>query len=215
MTFVYGGGVIEASESGSYTELVTTGPCDSLITINLTVEPPVAQLTEQVICQGDSFEWMGTTYTESTIEDFLEQTPGSCDELFTLSLEVTPAVEFTFDRRICQGLEFTYGGGAITATETGIYTELIVTPGACDSIVTINLTVEEPVAQLTEQVICQGDSFEWMGTTYTESTIEDLLEQTPGSCDELFTLSLEVTPAEEFTFDRRICQGLELSLIHI
>ena len=206
LEFTYGGGVITATETGSYTELIVTpGACDSIVTINLTVDEPVAQLTEQVICQGDSFEWMGTTYTESTNDAMLLETPGACNELFTLSLEVTEAVEFTFDRMICQGMEFTYGGGAITATETGSYTELIVTPGACDSIVTINLTVDEPVAQLTEQVICQGDSFEWMGTTYTANANETMLVETAGSCDELFELSLEVTPAELISENVVLC----------
>ncbi len=52
-------------------------------------------------------------------------------------------------------------------TQSGIYTQTFTAANGCDSVVTLHLTVNHPVAELVEATAC--DSYTWNGTTYTQS----------------------------------------------
>ena len=76
-------------------------------------------------------------------------------------------------------------------TESGTYTHVIETPGACDSTLMLYLTIN-PI-DTTYLNITACDEYEWYNTTYTEAGVYSHLEQNTAGCDSLLILSLDIS----------------------
>ncbi len=75
-------------------------------------------------------------------------------------------------------------------TESGTYTHLVQIPEACDSTLTLHLTIN--AIDTTYLNITTCDEYEWYNTTYTESGVYSHLEQNVGGCDSLLVLNLSI-----------------------
>lgn len=173
----------------------TAAGCDSIVTLNLTVNPYLTGTDVHVLCQGQSYAFNGTTYTadNNTATDTL-QTAAGCDSIVTLDLSFTPAITHTNNASICQGQSYSFDGTDYTSSVSGI-TGNFSTDAGCDSIVTLNLTVSPYLTGTDVQVICQGQGYTFNGSTYTtdNNTATDTL-QTADGCDSIVTLNLTVNP---------------------
>ena len=76
-------------------------------------------------------------------------------------------------------------------TESGTYTHVIETPGACDSTLMLHLTIN-PV-DTTYLNITACDEFEWYNTVYTEPGIYSHMEHNVAGCDSLLVLNLDIS----------------------
>lgn len=84
--------------SGTYTDIIpNAAACDSVITINLTINPVENTTDEQIICEGNSYQFGTQTLTLSGIytETFLNQ--NGCDSTVTLTLSVVTALIYYLD----------------------------------------------------------------------------------------------------------------------
>ena len=207
-SYSFGGTNYTSSQSGVVHTFQTTQGCDSIVTMNLTVSPPLTGIQNTTICQGQSYTFNGITYTtgNNTAKDTL-QTAQGCDSIVTLNLTVTPALTHTINPVICQGNSYSFGGTNYTTSQTGVV-HTFQTAQGCDSIVTMNLTVSPPLTGIQTTTICQGQSYTFNGITYTSSnnTAKDTLQNAQG-CDSIVTLHLTVTPAITNTINPVICQG--------
>ncbi len=142
------------SNSGTYTEQFTTvtGGCDSLVTMYLFVNPVIETSISEVICQGQSY--ILGTQTLTTTGNFQElfATPTGCDSLVRLFLTVTIQMNSSYSDTICLGETFTHG--TQTLTSSGVYDELFTTSTGCDSLVTLDLIVQDCQALLEISNIC-------------------------------------------------------------
>lgn len=126
---------------------INTG-CDSIIQLNLTENPIYFIEETQSICQGETFLWQGTEYSETGIfnAEYSCIVTG-CDSIYQLDLEVYPAYEFITTESICEGDEFEWRGNVYTEENT--YEENYLTVGtSCDSIYLLDLTVSPPPQQV-------------------------------------------------------------------
>ena len=76
-------------ESGDYMDtLVNVAGCDSIVTLHLTVNLGTHNVTDTTLCNGESFTWHDSTYTESGTYtyDYLNET--DCPSTDTLHLTV-------------------------------------------------------------------------------------------------------------------------------
>ncbi len=76
-------------ESGDYMDtLVNVAGCDSIVTLHLTVNHGTHNVTDTTLCNGESFTWHDSTYTESGTYtyDYLNET--DCPSTDTLHLTV-------------------------------------------------------------------------------------------------------------------------------
>ncbi|MEX1003122.1 MAG: T9SS type A sorting domain-containing protein [Crocinitomicaceae bacterium] len=104
---------------------------------------------------------------------------------------------------ICNGDSYSFGGNVLT--NTGIYKDTLTSVNGCDSVVTLNLLINNPLTGVDTQTACE--SFTWTnGNTYTANTTlaTDTLTSVNG-CDSVVTLYLIVNYADATTDTQTAC----------
>ncbi|MEL7195225.1 MAG: serine hydrolase, partial [Bacteroidota bacterium] len=188
-TFAFGGQ--QLSVAGTYTDtLQTAAGCDSIVTLTLSVNPTSSETVEVQICQGDSFTFGGQTYTASTTVTETFQSAAGCDSVVTLNLTVVDNIQTTVDAAICDNESFTFGGQSLTVA--GTYVDTLASTAGCDSIVTLNLTVNPTFNETVDVTISAGNSVDFGGVTYDSDTIVTATFQSTAGCDSVVTLNLTV-----------------------
>ncbi len=86
------------------------------------------------ICDGESMELNGVSYTETGSYSFTTN-----DTIFTLNLTVNPVYNIIINDSINSGETYTQYG--FNESAAGTYTQYLATTNGCDSIITLNLTV--------------------------------------------------------------------------
>jgi gliding motility-associated-like protein len=183
------------TSGGTYQDVLTaqTG-CDSIVLLNLTVFPiPQTTLTES-ICEGETFSVGNSTYTSSgSYQDVLAAYTG-CDSIVFLNLTVIDIPETYLDEAICEGAAFSVGNS--TYTSSGAYQDVLTAHTGCDSIVYLNLTVNEVYEVNLVEAICDGDSYSVGGTNFTQTGFFQERLTSVAGCDSLVNLTLTVYPCE-------------------
>lgn len=135
------------AESGVYqVTLVNHWGCDSIATLDLTVNHPNEYFIPYPVYACNSYEWGDMILTESGEyqQTFVNQ--NGCDSTVMMSLYVKQNVEHRFMDIGCG--EYDWNGQVYT--ESGVYQQVLSAANGCDSIVTLYLTVKElaPVTQI-------------------------------------------------------------------
>ena len=209
---IYHVGIHNYTTSGTYIDTLTTYylSCDSIITSNLTVNPVKDIIINPVICQGEIVTIGTHTYNiAGTYIDTLSTSLG-CDSIITTNLTVNPTKQTTLNPVICQGEAVTIGTHSYTIA--GVYNDTLSTSLGCDSIITINLTVNPTKQTTLNPVICQGEIFN-VGVHFynTSGTYIDSLTTFLG-CDSIITTNLTVKPIYNITDNKTICEGEVVSV---
>ena len=177
--------------SGTYTQTLTnTVGCDSIATLVLTINQPTSSSTPVTSC--DSYTWTnGTTYVASgTYTQTLVNSVG-CDSIATLVLTINNSTTGTDVITACDSYTWIDGVNYTTSNSTATFT--LTNAAGCDSIVTLNLTINNSTTGT--DVIAACDSYTWIdGVTYTtnNSTATFTLTNAAG-CDSIVTLNLTIT----------------------
>jgi gliding motility-associated-like protein len=166
--------------SGVYIQtLVNAAGCDSIITLNLTINSISTQFN---VATCYDYVWNGQTYTNSgTYRDTL-MTANGCDSIVTLNLVINSRSLSVVNAAICQGQ---YYEGYST---TGTYIDTLVAANSCDSIRTLNLTVSAGTFSTIDTTICSGRNY--AGYTRTGIYIDTLVAA--NGCDSVRTIDLTV-----------------------
>jgi len=125
------------NQTGIYRDTIATATCDSIVILNLRVEPAKKDSTIKIICQGQSIASGGNVYNQTGIYRDTIAT-ATCDSIVILNLRVDSEKKDSTTKVICEGESVTSGGNIYN--QTGIYRDTITTT-TCDSIITLNLTV--------------------------------------------------------------------------
>ncbi|GIV31547.1 MAG: hypothetical protein KatS3mg029_0898 [Saprospiraceae bacterium] len=194
------------TQGGTYYDTLTNWlGCDSLVTLELYVLPPIQTEVDATICQGQSYTFGNQQLTQSgTYSDTLTAA-GGCDSIVNLQLSVLPFLSDTIQATICQGQSYTFGNQQLS--QSGTYSDTLTTPGGCDSIVTLQLSVLPFLSDTIQASICQGQTYTFANQQLSQSgTYYDTLT-TPGGCDSIVTLQLSVLPFLTDSVQATICQG--------
>ena len=170
--------------------LTVNGGCDSIVTLNLTIYNSTS--TTDVIIACDSYTWIdGVTYTSSnstttvTLPDAL-----GCDSIVTLNLTINNSTSSIDVHDACDSFVWFCDGNTYTASnDTAFYT--YTNAAGCDSIVTLNLTINNSTSS-TDNVGNYCGSYTWIdGNIYTlsNSTATHTVLNAAG-CDSVITLNL-------------------------
>ena len=195
-------------ESGNY-EILTTNSagCDSLIRLSLEMLPATNINIAEQICEGDSFEILGQTYTETGDYEILTTNSVGCDSLISLSLEMLPVTNNNIAEQICEGESIEILGQLYT--ESGDYEILTTNSIGCDSLIRLSLEMLPVTNSNVAEQICEGESIEILGQSFTESGNYEILTTNSVGCDSLIRLSLETLPVTNINIAEQICEGAE------
>jgi len=137
------------TQSGTYTDTIPSSQgYDSLIVVNLTINNATSGTDVHTAC--NSYTWIdGNTYTSSnnTATHTLTNAVG-CDSIITLNLTINNPSTGTDVQTACESYTWidgnTYTSGNNTATHT------LTNTAGCDSIITLNLTIDNLDISVTE-----------------------------------------------------------------
>ncbi len=129
------------TSSGSYNDTIpNAAACDSIITVNLTINSPSTGTDVQTAC--DSYTWIdGNTYTanNSTATHTLTNAVG-CDSVVTLNLTINSSSTGTDVQTACDSYTWIDGNTYTASNNTATHT--LTNAVGCDSVVTLDLTIE-------------------------------------------------------------------------
>ncbi|MDC1245257.1 gliding motility-associated C-terminal domain-containing protein, partial [Crocinitomicaceae bacterium] len=192
--------------AGSQTATLTSSAgCDSLATLNLTVNPEVTSTDTQVAC--DSYMWIdGNTYTTSNNSaTVVLSNAAGCDSTVTLDLTINTSYSTTDVQGNCDSYIWIDGNTYTTSNNTASFMLTSIT--GCDSLVTLDLTIANSLTGTDTQIAC--DSYTWIdGVTYTSSNnVASVLLAASGGCDSLVTLDLTINNSETATDIQSACDS--------
>ena len=103
---------------------------------------------------------------------------------------------------------YVWSANAQTYTSSGIYSLTFTGAGGCDSIVTLNLTINQS-SQNAPQTVSACDSYTWPvnGVTYTASGIITASYTNAAGCDSSYTLNLTVNASTNSTQSETACNS--------
>ena len=114
-SYPFNGGII--TSSGTYfANLLTTHGCDSIVVLNLTVNPSYSITLNEEICDGSSYPFNGTNLSTDGVYIAALLTEEGCDSVVTLNLAVKPTVTTTVHDTICDGGSYTFNGSTYTTS---------------------------------------------------------------------------------------------------
>ncbi len=144
--------------------------------------------------------------TSSGVYNDTTVTRNGCDTIFTLNLTLGHTTTASFTVNACN--TYTSPSGSFVWDSTGTYSERFPNSSGCDSVVTVNLTINHGATSAFSASSC--DAYTYNGHTYTTSGVyTDTLSTTQG-CDSVVTLTLSVeTISNSATVNAAVCTAAE------
>jgi len=168
--------------TGIYTDTISGFSCDSVVTLDLTVDNPPNTAPSQTLCPGDSFSLDGIDYYDTT-GVYVITVPGTgCDTIVTLSLTVKPYAQGQSIVSLCGNDSISINGSQYY-NSSGVYADTI--PGfECDSIVLLNLTVNQTDSVFIQDLTCDINSIGSVVQLYNNTAM----------CDSVVTITTSLSP---------------------
>lgn len=195
---------------GTYRDTLTNSKgCDSFLFLQIQqFNYGYSPLPNDRVCQnnlpyviGDSsFYTQGLKFVNAKVK-----TSSGCDSYYYFNLTIDPIKTTTLNRRFCQGGFFFFKGQ--NRTTTGVYKDTLFTSRGCDSIVTLNLTVDSVYTTTISATIC-NNQFHFFNGKYinTAGLYKDTLK-TVRNCDSFIHLTLNVNKTSSHSFSRKYCSN--------
>ena len=197
------GNTYTATNNSATVMLSTIDGCDSLVTLDLTINNSYSTTDVQGAC--DSYTWIdGNTYTTSNnTASFMLSSMTGCDSLVTLDLTIDNSLLATDAQSACDS--YTWIDGVTYTSSNNTATILLTASGGCDSLVTLDLTIGNSNTGIDTQNAC--DTYTWIdGNTYTTSNNSATWILTNASgCDSTVTLDLTITNSNSGTDTQTAC----------
>ncbi len=204
--------------------LQTAQHCDSVVTLNLTVNQVFALKDTVETCQSETpyhYDAENVDLNVSAVGTqnivYEHQTASGCDSNLTLTLIVHPISHTTIPLSVCQSeIPFVYENGAIDTTfDVSEPRQVTVdyhfqTVNNCDSIITLNLTVNPSFSTDTTVSVCDVElPYIWNNDpqySYNESGDYQIVYELETGCDSIINLHLNVHQSFETDTIIQICQ---------
>ncbi len=184
-------GVTYTSSTNSVTDtLVNSQGCDSIVTLNLTINQ--STMYTDVVSACNAYTWInGITYsTSNNSATFTLPNSVGCDSVITLNLTIYNPTYSIDSITTCQS-SFTWIDGVTYDSSNYFATFVLVNSVGCDSVISLSLTINEPSTSISTITTCAA-SYTWInGNTYTSNnnTAVHTLTNANG-CDSVISLDL-------------------------
>lgn len=194
------------TQAGTYSDTLTsyTG-ADSIVVLNLTVNPIYNDTITAEICQGETYTLYNFNESQAGVYTHQGMSVYGCDSVFTLNLIVNPIYTTNLSAEILEGQTYDFNGHSLN--QTGIYYDTLATIEGCDSVFILDLIVYPNVQTTINASICQGETYSENGFNVSESGTYQQDLQTIHGADSTVILNLVVNPIYNDTLTVEICQG--------
>jgi len=194
------------SATGTYRDtLVATNGCNQYVVLNLTVEERFQTLLTERICQGEAYLFDNEARVTSGVYEQVLQAANGCDSVITLTLTVNDTAQTIINQTICENSVYNFGGQELASP--GVYRDTLPTINGCDSMVILNLKVDNRYETELNKSICMGDSFSFNDQTLTTTGVYQTEFVAVNGCDSIVTLNLVVNAVEFTAINEEICAG--------
>lgn len=184
-----------SSTSGVVYSGITSIGCDSIVTLHLTIYQDAYDTLTLSECNTYTSPSGKTFTTTGTYSDTIPTIVG-CDSILSINLTINVTEFDTIQVSECHS--YTWPLNGIEYTSTGFYQETLINNVGCDSIVTLDLTLN---ANGSDSTVVACNSFDWYvtGITYTTSGvyIDTLINH--NGCDSIVTLDLTINSVSDAT----------------
>lgn len=183
-------------------QLKSFAGCDSLVTLNLIVNPRHFISIENTICDGDFVKIGAIKYYKAGLYKIDTINRFGCDSLVTIIIKVKkrPVTEFT--EKICEGDFYQLGKKKIYIS--GFHQDTLLATNGCDSILSLDLTVK-PISK---------DSI-YKEFCYESSQIAGVFRDTliaANGCDSIVVFNYVKLPKKELSINKTICKGQNITI---
>lgn len=130
------------SSSGQYSEVyMNQFGCDSVVLLDLVIGTP-QNTTQDVYSCEDSYYWpvTGQTYNQDGAYTATLQSVAGCDSVVTLNLDIVWTASPSWTATACNEYYWHFNGQ--TYTSSGVFVDTLPSIYGCDSIGTLNLTID-------------------------------------------------------------------------
>ena len=173
--------------------------CPARYNLALTVNTHNPASVEKTVCDSYTWELDGNTYTESGVHDVTLQTVKGCDSVVTLTLTVNYSNAGTDVVKACDSYLWIDGNTYYESNNSA--TKTLKNAAQCDSVVTLNLTVNYKNYETDHKNICNAYSYTWVdGNVYNLSVPESdgitytVADKNVDGCDSILILDLVLNP---------------------
>lgn len=200
-------GTTPITQTFTVTTTLASNPtsCPVSDSVVVTVKPLNYSTITTSVCQGGSYTIGGQTFSTAGTHQVTVTGVNGCDSTITLNLSFNPPLTGTINANICQGGSYTFFGQVLS--NGGVYSQTIQNAAGCDSIVTLNLTVNPPLSSVTNVAICPGSSYTFFGQTLSNAGTYSQQIQNAAGCDSIVNLILSIKPIATSSVSHAMCQG--------
>ncbi len=202
--FNFNGTVLTAT-GNYYDTLLNSGGCDSVISLQLTVISNTSSSSTASICNGESYNFNGSTLTAAGVYVDTVLNVGGCDSVISLLLTVISNTSSASTASICSGESYNFNGTLLTTA--GIYADTVLNVAGCDSVISLLLTVISNTSSASTASICSGESYNFNGSTLTAAGVYADTVLNVNGCDSLISLLLTVISSTSSSNTASICNG--------
>ncbi|MBT7827915.1 MAG: T9SS type A sorting domain-containing protein [Bacteroidetes bacterium] len=194
------------TSSGIYADTIPNyNGCDSLLTINLTVNYQSSSTISETVCNSYIVPSGDETYTSSGVYADTIPNYAGCDSLLTINLIVNHQSSASISETVCNS--YIVPSGEETYTISGVYADTIPNYAGCDSLLTIYLTVNYQSSSTISETVCNSYIVPSGEETYTISGVyADTIPNYAG-CDSLLTIYLTVNYQSSSTISETVCNS--------
>jgi uncharacterized protein (TIGR02145 family) len=193
----YGNTLDENTVSGTYEfTFASTSGCDSVVTLDLAINQSDETSLTETICQGEQVQVGDEVFTESGSYSVTLSNINGCDSIVNLALTVNPTYATNDYLTLCEtSLPYDYYGNTLDEnTVSGTYEFTFASTSGCDSVVTLDLAINQSDETNLTETICQGEQVQVGDEVFTESGSYSVTLSNINGCDSIVNLALTVNP---------------------
>ena len=142
----------------------------------------------QVICEGQSYQFQGSSYSNQGVYSDTLQNSNNCDSIVSLNLSVLPVFRDTIFVESCFGDVYIFRGNSLNIS--GYYSDTINASTGCDSIFILDLIYLPENKTLIRDTICEGAPYTFAGQIIDSSGVYIDTSTAYDGCDSLIQLEL-------------------------
>lgn len=198
------------TSTGSYTVRTEYRP-DSIVTtfLSLIVHPTLDTTLLGGICDGRSYTLFG--FNDSVAGSYVHAFTSvyGCDSIYRLNLQVANSYDTAVNRLGCSSTGFAYRDTVFLSST--VYTDSLLSIYACDSVVTMNITINQSFLFESFDTLCDGQSTLFAGNSYSSSgSFADSSLSVLG-CDSVNILHLKVNNVYNDSSNVLVCPNESFS----